>query len=241
MNTIKCLIVDDEPLAREGLASYVEKIPFLTLVDLCQNALEANQRLTETRIDLIFLDINMPQLSGMDFLKTLQNPPQVVITTAYREFAIESFELDVIDYLIKPISFQRFLKACNKVKQQIELQQQGQNSHAIAENHFFIKEDGKLIKIHFDDMLYVEGLKDYVFIHTKTARHLALISLKAVEMQLPPTNFLRTHRSFIVALDKVEEIDGNQLLIQEKQVPVSRSMRDEVYERVVGSKLWKRE
>ncbi|MGB0522880.1 MAG: LytR/AlgR family response regulator transcription factor [Flammeovirgaceae bacterium] len=240
MKPITCLIIDDEPLAREGLASYAENIPFLQVVALCQNALEANQLLANQSVDVLFLDINMPQLSGMDFLRTLQNPPLVVLTTAYREFAIESYELDVIDYLMKPISFQRFLKACNKVKANIELRQATQDPEEEI-NYFFIKEDGKLIKINFDDILFMEGLKDYVFIHTKTARHMTLISLKAVEQQLPASNFLRTHRSFIVALDKVEGMDGNQLVIQDKLVPVSRTMRDEVYERLVGNRLWKRE
>jgi len=242
MNQINCLIIDDEPLAREGLASYAENLPFVHVVALCQNALEAQTLLHEHQIDLLFLDINMPQISGMDFLKSLSKPPLVVITTAYREFAIESFELDVVDYLVKPISFQRFLKACNKVKDLWAMRQQKQPESLVSvDNYFFIKEDGKLIKIYFEDILFVEGLKDYVFIHTKAAKHITLISLKAVESQLPPQQFMRTHRSFIVALDKVAGMDGNQLVIQEQLVPVSRAMRDEVYKRVVGNKLWKRD
>lgn len=242
MTSIRCLIVDDEPLAREGLASYAENIPDLEIVSLCQNAIEANQLLSEQTIDLLFLDINMPQLSGMDFLKSLANPPMVVFTTAYREFAIESYDLNAIDYLIKPISFQRFMKACNKVKEQLSLKKPSMNDEQQPkEDYFFIKEDGKLIKIYFEEILFVEGLKDYVFIHTQTARHMVLISLKSVENQLPSPQFMRTHRSFIVALDKVEGMDGNQLNIQDKLVPVSRAMRDEVYERVVGKRLWKRD
>lgn len=242
MSKITCLIVDDEPLAREGLASYAENIPFLEVVALSQNALEANQLLDEQAIDLLFLDINMPRLSGLDFLKSLPKPPLVVFTTAYREFAVESYELNVVDYLIKPISFQRFLKASNKAKDYLTLQQGGNATPTTEqEDYFFIKEDGKIIKIHFQDILYIEGLKDYVFIHTATARHIVLISLKSVESQLPSDSFIRTHRSFIVALDKVAGMDGNQLVINDKLIPVSRAMRDEVYQRVVGNKLWKRE
>ena len=243
MTLIKCLIVDDEPLAREGLASYAENVPFLQIIGLCNHAMEASKYMNEQQVDLLFLDINMPQLSGMDFLKSLPNPPMVVFTTAYREFAIESYELDTLDYLVKPISFKRFLKAANKAKDfyEMKLPTEDDAMNQSDQNYFFIKEDGRLLKISFDDILYVEGLKDYVFIHTKTARHIVLVSLKTAENQLPNTQFMRVHRSFIVALDKVEGMDGNQLIIQDKLLPVSRALKDEVFDKVIGNKLWKRE
>ena len=176
---MKSLVVDDEPLAREGIAEYVTETPFLELVGVCKNALEASQILQEQSVDLLLLDIHMPRISGIEFLKSLSNPPLIIFTTAYREYALEGFELDVLDYLVKPISFQRFLKAANKAFEQFEMKQGSQNGElSLQEDSFFIKSDGKYIRIHFDEVLFIEGLKDYVFIHTQTAKYLTLISLK---------------------------------------------------------------
>lgn len=240
MDKINCLIVDDEPIARQGIQGYCDKVPFLTVKAGAKNALEAGQILMEEAIDLLFLDIQMPELSGLDFLKTLSQAPMVIFTTAYREYALEGFELNVIDYLIKPIAFPRFLRAVHKVQEAIQSRKTQGLTNTPEEDFFFIKVDGKYTKIFFRDILYVEGLKDYVFIHTQTTRYMVLISLKNVEAQLPPEQFLRVHRSYIIALDKVEELDGNILKIKGKDVPLSKNLRDEIYEKLIQGRLWKR-
>ena len=241
--TITCLVVDDEPVARKGIAGYVEQTPFLTLAGTCKGALEANDFLRQNPIDLLFLDIQMPDLTGTDFMRSLENPPAVIFTTAYREYAIDGFELNALDYLVKPISFQRFLKSANKALNHFEmLRRQGPPTETQHQaDHFFIKSDGQFIKIMLGDVLYFESEKDYVFIYTKKKRYLNLISLKQLERDLPADNFIRVHRSFIVALDKVERMDGHKLIIQGKEIPVSRSSQEMVYKRLVEGKLWKRE
>lgn len=239
---LNCLVVDDEPVARKGIANYVEQTPFLRLAATCKSALEANDYLQNEEIDLLFLDIQMPDLTGVEFIKSLKNPPSFIFTTAFRDYATEGFELDALDYLIKPISFQRFLKAANKARTHFELKNQLSSKNKSAEaDHFFIKSDGQYIKIHFDDVLYFESERDYIFIFTKEKRYLTLLSLKQLEKELPPEKFIRVHRSFIVAIDQVELMDGNQLKIQDRQIPVSRSMQDTVYKTLIEGKLWRRD
>jgi len=236
---INCLVVDDEPPAREGIAEYVNQTPSLNLVGTCKNALEAGTVLQSKEVDLIFLDIQMPKINGVDFLKSLKNPPLVVFTTAYREYAIEGYELDVLDYLVKPISYPRFLKAVNKALDFFQYQEKTEKGEEEID-FFFIKSDGKYLKILFEDILFLEGLKDYVFIHTKNEKYITLISLKNAEAELPSSNFLRVHRSYIVALDKVEAIEGNQLQIKNQLIPIAKNNREEVLERIVKGRLWKR-
>lgn len=239
---IKCLVVDDEPVARKGIAGYVEQASFLELAGTCKSALEANDLLRQEEVDLLFMDIQMPGLTGTDFMRALSNPPAVIFTTAYREYAIDGFELNALDYLVKPISFQRFLKSANKALTHFEMLRR-QNAPVESEeiDHFFIKNDGQFIKIKLDDVLYFESEKDYVFIYTKKKRYLNLISLKQLEKQLPSDQFIRVHRSFIVALDKIELMEGHKLIIQDKEIPVSRNSQEMVYNRLVQGKLWKRE
>lgn len=239
---IKCLVVDDEPVARKGLAGYVNQTPFLVLSGVCKSAIEANELLHHDTVDLLFLDIQMPDLTGIEFVHSLDNPPAVIFTTAYREYAIEGFELNALDYLVKPISFQRFLKAANKAQAFFEMQRQtNAKSDSLEQDYFFIKNDGQFIKIKLDDVLFFESEKDYVFIYTEQKRYLALISLKQLEKELPPDKFLRVHRSFLVALKKVELIDGNQLIIKDKRIPVSRNFQDAIFNALVAGRLWKRE
>ena len=239
---INCLVVDDEPVARKGIAGYVEQTPFLSLAGTCKSALEANEFLRQNQIDLLFLDIQMPDLTGTDFVRSLDNPPAIIFTTAYREYAIDGFELNAIDYLVKPISFQRFLKSANKALshfgKSVLPAPAGEEKEV---DHFFIKSDGQFIKIKLEDVLYFESEKDYVFIFTKKKRYLNLISLKQLEKQLPPEKFIRVHRSYIVALDKVEMMEGHKLIIQGKEIPVSRNSQEMVYNKLVEGKLWKRE
>lgn len=240
--TINCLVVDDEPVARKGIGRYVEQTPFLTLAGSCKSALEANNFLHQQVVDLLFLDIQMPDITGTEFVRSLSTPPAVIFTTAYREYAIEGFELNALDYLVKPISFQRFLKAANKALAHFETQRNNAAPQAeIGFDYFFIKSDGQFIKIRLDDVLYFESEKDYVFIYTKEKRYLTLLSLKQLERDLPPDKFMRIHRSFLVSLDKVDLMEGNQLVINGKHIPVSRSLQETLFNNLIAGRLWKRE
>lgn len=236
--TIRCLLVDDEPLAREGLTNYIQKVPFLELVGTCSNAFEAIAQLQKNHIDLLFLDIQMPDLTGLELVKAVRSLPAVIFTTAHREYAVEGFELDAVDYLLKPFSFDRFLKAVQKVKSQIP--QETFTEPLPAENHIFIKADGQLIRIQLQDILYIEANKDYVFIYTMNTRYMTLLSLKQLEERLPPDQFLRVHRSFLVALSKISKIEGNLLHIQTHKIPISRSLADEVHKKILGNNLLER-
>ena len=235
---LKALVVDDEPVARKGIASYVEQTPFLTLVGTAKSALEANELLNSTPVDLLFLDIQMPDITGIEFIESLKNPPAVIFTTAYRDYATEGFELDAIDYMVKPISLQRFLKAANKALSHLAGQQ---NKSQKNNTHFFIKSDGQYIKIQLDDVLYFESERDYIFIHTLQKRYMTLLTLKQLEQELPAERFIRVHRSFIIATDKVDTLESNFLTINGVQIPISRGMQEAVFKQLVAGKLWKRD
>ncbi len=242
---IKCLVVDDEPLARAGIAEYVSKAGFTELVGVCKNAVEANNFLKESRVDLVFLDIQMPELSGIEWLKSLPEKPLVVLTTAYRQYAVDGFELDVLDYIVKPVSFERFFKACNKALKKLQhiepiFNRYDENNNS-EEEYFFIKDNNQIIKIQFQDILYIEGMKDYVTIHTFLKKYLALISLKKVEQKLPTSHFMRIHRSYIVAMNKITAIEGTQLKIGNDMIPISRELQESVFSVIVNNRLWKRE
>lgn len=239
---IKSLVIDDEPVARKGIASYVEQTPFLHLAGTAKSALEANDFLRENEVDLLFLDIEMPDLTGVEFMRSLKNPPAVIFTTAYRDYATEGFELDAVDYLVKPISMQRFLKAANKALANFEKEQA---TLSVVEpsnkDHFFIKSDGQYIKIKLEDVLFFESERDYIFIHTQQKRYMTLLTLKQLEQELPKEKFIRVHRSFIISLDKVDSLEGNLIYIKDKRIPVSRAMQDAVFKLLVEGKLWKRD
>jgi two-component system LytT family response regulator len=238
MNKLKCLIVDDEPLARDGLADYVRQIPFAEVGGSCRNAMEALNLLQEGPIDLMFLDINMPVMSGVDFIKSLSRPPAFIFTTAYREFALDAFELNAVDYLVKPISFQRFLTAIEKVRERLETPDH--SNQPTQNTGFFIKQDGQFLRILFDDILYIEGMKDYLFIYTRGKRYMALISMKTAEELLPADRFLRVHRSYIVALLHVDAIESHTVHLGTHEIPIGKTQRDVIFERIVGNTLWKR-
>ena len=234
------IIVDDEPLAQDVLETYINQIPELNLIKKCNNALEANETLKSNDVDLMFLDIQMPQLTGIDFLKTLAKPPMVVFTTAYDNYAVEGFELDALDYLLKPISLERFMKAVNKADELYSLKQ---NRTEIVEGEnndfFFVKADKKLIKINYDDILYIEGLKDYVIIRTNTGRVITLQTMKSLESKLPQNIFKRIHRSYISNLDKIEAVVGNMIELKEKgqvkHIPIGKNYREELLQ-IINSK-----
>lgn len=224
-----CLIVEDEPLARNLLTEYVKKVPFLTLVKACSNPMEALEVLRSNAVDILFLDIQMPEITGITLLKVLQKKPMVILTTAYSEYALESYELDVVDYLLKPITFDRFLKAVDKASQRMNVP--ASTSPTTPEktesspDFVFVKDGTKLVKINFADILYVEGLKDYVTIHTKTQKVISLQRLKTLELQLPADKFIRIHHSFIIALKAIDVIHKGEVQIGSAMIPISDTYR----------------
>lgn len=237
---MKCLIVDDEYLALQLLESYVAKIPSLQLVGKCRNALQALDILRSQTVDLLFLDIQMPDLTGLDLLKTLTNPPMVIFSTAYSEYAIEGYELNVLDYLLKPIPFDRFVKAINKAGNLYSLQNQSQSQQnilnvakqeaTIKKDYFMVKADYKNLKVRFEDILYVEGLKEYVSIYTTQGKRIITHStMKNMEQILVPHQFMRIHKSYIVSLSKVDAIVGNMLEVNSVEIPIGRSHRSRVF------------
>jgi DNA-binding LytR/AlgR family response regulator len=228
----RVIIVDDEPLALDVLETYIEKLPSLELVARCNNAIEAFDILSKEQVDIMFLDIQMPQLTGIEFLKSLSNPPLVIFTTAYPNYAIEGYELNIMDYLLKPISFERFMKAVNKALAQLELQTETKETtpaESKEESDFiFVKADKKLIKINYRDILYIEGLKDYVIIKLPTSRVITLQTMKSLEAKLPSTIFKRIHRSYIANLDRIDAVIGNMVEIEKKHLPIGKNYRDEL-------------
>ncbi len=236
---LKTIIVDDEPLALDVLETYISKMPNIELVQRCNNAIEANEALKNHQIDLMFLDIQMPQITGMEFLKSLENPPKVIFTTAYPDYAVEGFELNASDYLLKPISLDRFMKSVNRVTE--ELGATNQVEEADGDDFFFVKADKKLIKVIFDDILYIEGLKDYVIIKRRDSRIVTLQTMKSLEQKLPANIFKRVHRSYIVNLSKINAIVGNMVEITEKgekkHIPIGKNYRETLLEIINGNRL----
>ena len=235
---INCIVIDDEPLARKGLKEYIADVDFLNFVAEFDSPLKATELINRGKSQLLFLDIQMPKITGLDFFKTLQTPPPVIFTTAYPQYALEGFEVNALDYLVKPISFERFLKAVLKAKEFYEVREKNQTE--IAADHFFIKADSKLIKILYDDVLFVEALQNYVVIHTKGKKHISYLTIKSVEEYLPPSLFIKTHKSYIIAASKIESIEGNDVRIGQHQIPISRNLKDEVMEKLLKGKFLKR-
>ncbi len=228
---MRCLIVDDEPLAQRVIEKYAENLPSLGIIGKCNTALEAFEFLHTREIDLIFLDINMPKLTGIDFLKTLKNPPMVIITTAYAEYAIQGYELDVVDYLMKPFAFERFLKAVQKAEELLRARDAAQGSATEQEkpdeNFLFIKSSKKTYKVNLSQILYIEALGDYVKIFTTDKMIVSYQSLKNIEALLPPRQFPRIHKSFIIALSRIDMIEGNQVKIRDRTIPVGTNYKAE--------------
>ncbi len=219
MKPLNCLIVDDEPIAREGIAAYCKNVSFLKVVALCKNALQADQYLQTHQIDLIFLDINMPLLSGINWLKSLDRSPMVIMTTAYTEYALESFSYEVIDYLVKPISLQRFTQAIQKVKRYCK----DESSKEVL----FVKSDKQLIKVPINNILFIEAKQNYVKIFTVDETIIARLSLKVIKEQLP-SYFIQTHKSYLVAKYKIEKVVRNEIIIQDYTIPISVRLKKKV-------------
>jgi DNA-binding LytR/AlgR family response regulator len=228
MEKFSCIIVEDEPLAAEVLLDYIAQIPFLVCKSICSDALQALEYLQKEKIDVIFLDIHLPRLRGLDFVKTLKSPPQIIITSAYREYALDGYELNVVDYLLKPISFNRFLMAVNKLKAQTssDILFSNQSASSPEDSHIFINVNKKRVKIYLDEVLYIESRKEYISIVTKEKTFLTKFQLGEIDSQLDKSNFIRIHRSFIVARKKISAFNSAEVEINGQQIPIGRSYKE---------------
>lgn len=252
---LKCIAVDDEPLALDILEDYISKVPFLKLVKRTENAIEALQLVNEGGIDLVFLDIQMPELTGIQFLKIAGSKADYILTTAYSQYALESYDLNVSDYLLKPIAFDRFYKAVEKVRNLREKLENNGNSKPAeqqatpvaspvntpsinaVQDYIFVKTEHKIQKVELEDILYIEGLKDYISIFTKSERIITLQSMKKMEETLPKSNFMRVHKSYIIALDKIESIERSRISIASKIIPIGDTYRDEFFKHIDGKNI----
>ena len=237
---LKCVIVDDEPIARKVLQEYIEEIDFLELAGQAENPLKAMTILNAQDIDILLLDINMPKINGIDFLKSSRTTASIIITTAYAEYAVESYGLDVLDYLVKPIGFDRFLKACNKAREAAELRRLDKGQPPKPSDHFFIKSNNQIEKVLYNDLLYAEAMLNYVMLYTATKKMMVYVTIKSLEEQLPADQFIKVHKSFIVNIGKVRSIEGNILDIGNEKITISQSLREKVVAEIVKDKMIKR-
>ncbi|WP_242156221.1 LytR/AlgR family response regulator transcription factor [Aestuariivivens sediminis] len=229
---ITCAIIDDEPLAIQVIESHLKEFDNIEVSNTFNNPLKAFEELQQSQPDVIFLDINMPQMTGFTFLQNLGYKPLIVVTTAYREYAVESFELDVTDYLVKPIPFNRFLKTINKVYKLKQSTSGSSDSNLHQEPHIFLKVNKKLIKVYLSDIFYIESLKDYIKVITNLGDYVVHKSLTAITEELPSSNFIRVHRSFTVSISQVKALDGNTIEIADKKIPIGRMYLKEAKERI---------
>ncbi|MEO5647751.1 MAG: LytTR family DNA-binding domain-containing protein [Chitinophagaceae bacterium] len=243
MSPLNCIIIDDEPLSRKGLKEYIDDIDFLHLAGEYDNPLKATADIKEKNVQLLFLDIQMPKISGLEFFKSLHHAPPVIFTTAFPQYALDGFELNALDYLVKPISFDRFYKAVLKAKEYYEVREKNEEEGSLQKNnekYFFIKADNKLIKIIFDEILFVEALQNYVTIHTSNARYITYLTFKSIEEYLPSSEFIKCHKSFIVAASRVSSIDGNEIIIGSHRIPISRNAKEESMNKLLKGRFLKR-
>ncbi|MFT5165146.1 MAG: DNA-binding LytR/AlgR family response regulator [Saprospiraceae bacterium] len=233
MIKIKCLIVDDEELARTLLENYISKLPNLELVAKCKNPLEAMSVLLEQEVDLMFLDIQMPELTGVEFLKTMTKKPLVIFSTAYSDYAIEGYALDVVDYLLKPFGLERFIQAVNKAKERLQLKSPDITLNAEkAKDYLLVKSEHKIHKIKLSDIIFIQSMREYVAYHTPEGRTLSLNSLKRLEEELPDDQFIRIHKSYIVAIDKIKTLEGNLVHIGKEKLPIGAMYKEVVLAKV---------
>lgn len=226
---INCITIDDEPLALRQLGGYIEKIPYLNLLKSFTSAVKALDFLQKNHVDLMFVDINMPDLSGMEFVKSIIDPPKVIFTTAYREYAVEGFKVDAADYLVKPVSFAAFSQSVEKTKKRYFSEQEPSASIKHDDKFLFIKSEYKIVRINLNDIKYIEGMRDYVRIHQMQEKPvMALLSMRKITDHLPPGNFMRVHRSYIVNLDKIQTIERNRIIFDKSvYIPISDLYKDE--------------
>lgn len=237
---IRCVIIDDEPLARECIAGYIHESNFMELAGMGSNPVDLTAILDREPVDLIFLDIEMPVMNGIEYIKMTSNPPMIIITTAYPSYALEGFQLDVLDYLVKPITFTRFFKAANKAKDYHKLLQTAASQKTDEQDFFFIKCDYKYEKIYFSDILFIQAMQNYITIHTTKGKYVTLLYLKSIEEKLDSNAFIRVHKSYIVSINKIQAIENNEVIIQSFRIPISRNYQNEVLDRVVSDRLWKK-
>ena len=231
-NPVRCAIIEDEPLAQNVLKNYIEDHPALELSAIWNDALEAQKNLSLQNIEIIFLDINLPRLSGISFIKTLPHPPLVIFTTAYPEYAVEGFELDAVDYLLKPFSFERFLKAINKALEKLGKQENNNSADPVPASFIFLKADKKVHKINLHDIHYIEATGDYVKVITTDGQYIVNNTLKKMQEELPATQFIRVHKSFVIATDKIKFFEGNYVKVGNTDIPIGASYREEIYARL---------
>lgn len=226
---IKCLAIDDEPLALQQISAYIDRTPFLEKMTLCQSAYEAIEFTESQTVDLMFVDINMPDINGLDFVKSLKNKPFIIFTTAYSEYALEGFKVDAVDYILKPISYDEFLRAVNKVRDRMMSTTAATAATVIMNKEsLFVKSEYKLIRIQLNDIMYIESANEYIQIHLDAEKPITtLVRLKTIEAELPKDKFLRVHRSFIVNLDKVKVIDHNRIVFDKVLIPIGEQYKDE--------------
>lgn len=237
---LHCLVIDDEPLARKGLKEYIDDVEFLALAGEYDSPLKAMEQLNGGIVQLIFLDIQLPKITGLQFFQSLKQAPPVIFTTAYPQYALEGFELNALDYLVKPISFDRFLKAALKAKEYYEVRNQNKITSQPAADYLFVKVDGKLVKVLYDDILFVEAVQNYVMIHTKEKKLMTYLTFHAIEEFLPSNQFIKTHKSYLVAVSKIESIDGSCIQVKNHTIPISRNLKEDVIERLTNNRFLKR-
>ena len=237
---INCIIVDDEPLAQQGMAGFVAEVPFLELAGICDNAMQAIDHISARNVKLMFLDIKMPKMSGIDLLKNISVPPVTIITTAYPDYAVAGFELNVLDYLIKPIPFERFTKAVTKAREYIELVARSGTEKLKGSDFCFIRCESKYEKIFFEEIMFVEAMENYVLIHTKSKRLISYLTIKSIEEHLPQDLFIKINKSFIVSIPKIDNISGNDIHSGSHTFTIGRSFRPQVLERLLKNNLVKR-
>ncbi|MEG0928862.1 MULTISPECIES: LytR/AlgR family response regulator transcription factor [Chryseobacterium] len=239
-NTIpkmKCLIIDDEPLARFHLKELADQIDFLSVEGACATALEADTKVKESEIDLLFLDINMPYLTGLEFLEQLENPPLCILTTAYSEYALEGFRLQVADYLLKPIAFNRFYQAVNKAQQQFIINEKLRKNTPLDDPFLYVRQSDTFIKISWVDILFIESMQNYTKLHFKDKSLVIHQTMKAIEESLPTDHFFRIHKSFLINITHIDMISGGRLFINKIELPISRTRKEELLNQVVYKKL----
>lgn len=241
MKTVTCIVVDDEPLARKGMALNIKEVEWLEVLGEFPNAIKASDFLSDNPVDILFLDIEMPGLNGLEFLKSLKFDGVVILTTAYPQFALEAFELEVLDYLTKPIRFDRFFKAVNRAKEIVELNRETKiEVEDVTADFFYIRSDRKYVKLHFDEVLWIKGLKDYVMIHTQNKNYMVAFNIKTIYARLPQEIFARVSKSYIININAIETIDVDTITIGKEIIPLGATYKDDFLEKHIKGRLFKR-
>lgn len=225
---LNCIVVDDDEMSRKVVVHFIEKTNFLQLTKEFDNAIDTSQYLDEEHVDIIFLDIQMPEMSGMDFINTLEKDCEIILITSEQKYAVEAFEKKVTDYLVKPMEYSRFLQACQKAQTNVEIKRE----KAVKRKEFYVRTDAKIVRIPYEKILFVEALADYVIIQTESKKHIVHFTMKGIVNRLPEDEFVRTHRSYIINLDKIEALEDNSLLIGEKYIPIGASYKEALLDRL---------